>query len=196
MPIDHCSDAVSDISVDEQALVSRVAEGDRGALEMLCHSYYYSLAGLLWRAIGHWKCVEEIVYDTFAWVWMSAGNFREAERVSTWIFRIAYRKALEYMSQPMSPAARHRTRRPPEQFIAVLNDRGFSDGLTQRLRVIPFEQRLTLLLTYQMGYSLEQIATITGVPTASVNARLLRARETLGRSLPAGETTVSDAAEG
>jgi RNA polymerase sigma-70 factor (ECF subfamily) len=196
MTIDHWSDAVSDMSVDEQALVGRVAEGDRSALEMLCHSYYYSLAGFLWRAIGHWKCVEEIVYDTFAWVWMSAGSFREAELVSTWIFRIAYRKALEYLSQPMSPTARHQTRHPPEQFIVALNDRGFSDRLTQRLRIIPFEQRLTLLLTYQMGYSLEQIAAITDVPAASVNARLLRARETLRCCLPAGETTGSEAAEG
>jgi RNA polymerase sigma-70 factor (ECF subfamily) len=188
MPIDHWSDAVSNMSVDEPALVGRVAVGDRSALEALYHSYCYSLTSFLWRAIGHWKSVEEIIYDTFAWIWMSAGNFREAELVSTWIFRIAYRKALEYLSQPMSPMARCH---PPEQFIAALNDRGFNDSLIQRLGIIPFEQRLTLLLTYQMGYSLEQIAAITGVPAASVNARLLRARATLRCGLAAGGTNVS-----
>jgi RNA polymerase sigma factor (sigma-70 family) len=177
MPIEHWSDAVSDMSADESALVARVAAGDRSALETLCHSYYHRLTSFLWRAIGH--SVEEIMYDIFTWVWISAGDFREAEQVSTWIFRIAYRKALEYVSQPMSPAARYNTRRSPEQFVAALNDRGFSARLMQGLRIMPFEQRLTLLLTYQIGCSLEQIAAITGVRVEAVTARMLRARDTL-----------------
>lgn len=195
MPIDHRCDAVSDTSIDESALVGRVAVGDRSALETLYHSYYCRLTSLLWRAIGHEKSVEKIVHDTFTCVWISAANFREAELVSTWIFRIAYRKALEYVSQPMSLTAGYNKRRPPEQFIAALNDRGLSDRLTQRLRVMPFEQRLTLLLTYQMSYSLEQIAAITGVPAEAVMARMLRARGTLRCFLPAGETNVSKAAD-
>jgi RNA polymerase sigma-70 factor, ECF subfamily len=179
MSIDHWSDGVSKTSVDESALVGRVALGDPSALEALYHRYYHRLANLLWSAIGHWKSVEEIIYDTFTWVWMSAGNFREAELVSTWILRVAYHKALEYESQPMSPTARYNTRRSPEKFIAALNDRGLSERLTQGLRIMPFEQRLTLLLTYQMGCSLEQTAAITGVRAEAVVARMLRARDTL-----------------
>jgi DNA-directed RNA polymerase specialized sigma24 family protein len=126
---------------------------------------------------------------------MSAGHFREAEAVSTWIFRIAYRRALEYVSPPMSPTAWYETRRPPRRFIAALNDREFGDGLTQGLRSMPFEQRLTLLLTYHMGYSLEQTTAITGVPAETVMARMLDARETLRCFLPAGETSASEAAD-
>jgi RNA polymerase sigma-70 factor (ECF subfamily) len=179
MPIDHWSDAVSNIPVDESGLVGRVAVGDRSALETLYHSYYHRLASFLSLAIGYRKSVEEIIYDTFTCIWMSAGNFREAELVSTWIFRMAYRKALEYVSQPMSPMARYNTRRVRGQFITAPSDTGFSDKLTQGLKVMPFEQRLTLLLTYQMGCSLEQIAAITGVRAETVTARMLRAREAL-----------------
>jgi RNA polymerase sigma-70 factor, ECF subfamily len=179
MPIDHRSDAVSNMAVDEFALVGRVAVGDPSALETLYHSYYHRLASFLWCAIGHRKSVEEIIYDTFTWVWISAGNFREVEPVSTWIFRKAYRKALEHASLPMSPKARYNTGRSPGRFIAALNGCGFSDKLRQGLRVMPFVQRLTLLLTYQMGYSLEQIAAITGVRAETVAVRMLRAREAL-----------------
>jgi RNA polymerase sigma-70 factor, ECF subfamily len=195
MPIDHRSDAVFDMPVEESALVGRVAVVDRGALETLYHSYYFRLTGFLWGAIGHRKSVEEIIDNTFMWVWISAGNFRQAEPVSTWIFRIAYRKALEYVSQPLSPTAWYNPRRPPKQFIAALNDRGFSGSLTRGLRGMPFEQRLTLLLSFQMGFSLEQIAAITGVPAEAVTARMLRARQTLRRCLPAGETNVPKAAD-
>jgi RNA polymerase sigma-70 factor (ECF subfamily) len=195
MPINRWPDAASDRSVDESALLSRVAVGDRRAFEILYHSYYFRLTKFLWRALGHRKGVEEIIHNTFTWVWISAGHFREAELVSTWIFRIAYRKALEYVSQPISPTAWYSARRPPEQFIADLNNRGFGYRLTEGLKAMPFEQRLTLLLTYQMGYSLAQIAAITGVPAKAVLARMLRARETLRRLLPAGEIKLSEAAE-
>lgn len=57
--------------------------------------------------------------------------------------------------------------------------RGSGDRLAQGLKSMSFEQRLTLLLTYQMGYSLEQIAAITDLPAEAVMARMLRARETL-----------------
>jgi RNA polymerase sigma-70 factor, ECF subfamily len=190
MPIDRWSDAVSDMSVHESALVGRVAAGDRSALETLYHRYYFRLTGFLWRAIGHRKNVEEIIDNTFTWVWISAGHFREEEPVSTWVFRIAYRKALEYVSQPMSSTARYDTRRPPKQFIAAVNDRGFSDRLTQGLRSMPFEQSLTLLLAYQMGHSRERIAAITDVPAEAVVARMLRARDRLCCLPPAGETNV------
>jgi RNA polymerase sigma-70 factor, ECF subfamily len=192
MPMNHWPDAVSDRFVDEPALLGRVAVGDRKALEILYHSYYFRLTDFLWRAVGHRKSVEEIVHSTFTWVWISAAHFREAELVSTWILRIAYRKALEYVSQTISPTAWYSTRRPAEQFTAALTNRGFGDRLTQGLRVMPFEQRLTLLLAYQMGCSLEQIAAITGVPAEAVLARMRRARDTLSRLLPAGETKLSE----
>ena len=194
MPKDQWSDTVSDISVDESALVGRVAVGDRGALETLFHSYYFRLTNFLWGAIGHRKSVEEIVHNTFAGVWITAGHFRDTEPVSTWIFGIAYRKALEYASQPMSPSARYNTPGTAKLVIAALNHRGSSDRLTQELRGMPLEQRLTLQLTYQMGYCLEQIAAITGVPAEAVTARMLRARETLRCFFPIGETNVSEAA--
>jgi RNA polymerase sigma-70 factor, ECF subfamily len=179
------------MSIDESALVGRVAVGDRSALKTLYHSYYFRLNGFLWRAIGDRKSVEEIIDDTFTRVWISAGYFREVEPVSTWIFRIAYRKALECVSRQASPAAWYNPRRPPEQFISATNDRGLADALTRGLRGMPFEQRLTMLLSYRMGYSLEQIAAITGVPAAAVAARMLRARATLRRYLSARETNVS-----
>jgi RNA polymerase sigma factor (sigma-70 family) len=196
MRMEHWSEAVPNIPVDESALVGRVAAGDRSAFEALYRSYFFRLTGFLWRATGHRKSVEEIIDNTFTWVWISAAHFREAELVSTWIFRIAYRKALEYVSQPMSYTAWYNKRRPPKQFIAALHDRGSADRLAQGLKVMPFEQRLTLLLTYQLGYSLDEIAAITGVPAEAVMARMFRARETLRYFLPTRETDISEAEAG
>ena len=193
MPVDQLADAVSDMSVDELALVGRVAAGDRSALECLYHSYYPRLASFLWRSIGRREGVEAIINDTFMEVWRGAYNHRGASLVvSTWMFGIAYRKALEYLCQQRSPAAWSNAPRAPEQLIDAVNDVEISGWLQQGLGTLAFEQRSTLILVYQMGCALEEIAAITSAPVGTVKARMHRAREKLRCFLPAEKTGVSD----
>ena len=167
MPVDQLADTIPGMSVYECALMDRIATGDPGALEALYHRFHPKLARFLWRLIGRRDGLEEIINDTFVEVWKGARNFREASLVvSAWMFGIAYRKALE----------------KPEQAKDALDDAELSDPLSQGLRAVPFEQRLALLLTYQMGCGLEEI---TGVSAATVNARVLGARAKLRHRLPA-----------
>ena len=162
---DPLADTTSDISVDECALMDRMAMGDLGALETFYYRFHPRLARFFWRLIGRKEGLEEIINDTFLDVWKGARHFREASLVaSAWMFGIAYRKALEYLCED------------------ALDDAEIGDALWQWLRAVPPEQRLALLLTYQMGYGLEEIAAISGVSAATVKARMLCAREKL-RSL-------------
>jgi RNA polymerase sigma-70 factor (ECF subfamily) len=180
MSVDQLANAVSDTSVDECALVGRVAAGDRAALESLYRSYYPRLASFLWRSIGRREGVEAIINDTFIEVWKGAHNHRGASPViSTWIFGIAYRKALEYLCQQRSPAAWSNAPRSPGQLIDAVNDAESSGRFHQGLGTLAFEQRSTLILAYQMGCALEEIAAITSTPVGTVKARMLRAREKL-----------------
>jgi RNA polymerase sigma-70 factor (ECF subfamily) len=186
MPADQLADTISGMSVNECALMDRIATGDPSALEALYYRFHPKLARFLWRLIGRREGLEEIINDTFVVVWKGARNFREASLVvSAWMFGIAYRKALEYLCQQRSSSAWANMRHPPEQAEAALDDAELSDALSQGLRAVPFEQRLALLLTYQMGYGLEEIAAITGVSAATVNARMLCARAKLRYHLPA-----------
>jgi RNA polymerase sigma-70 factor, ECF subfamily len=169
MPVDKSPGPVFDMCVDTCALVGRVAAGDRSALESLYHFYYHTLASFLSRSIGSSESVEEIINDTFIEVWRGAKDSREASLVaSTWMFGIAYRKALEYLCQQRSRAPSSNARRPLEEGLGTM----------------PFEQRSTLVLAYQMRCSLEQIAAITSVPIGTVKERMLSAREKLRCFLP------------
>jgi DNA-directed RNA polymerase specialized sigma24 family protein len=170
MPVDQLADTIPGMSVNECALMDRIATGDPSALEALYHRFHPKLASFLWRLIGHREGLEEIINDTFVDVWKGARNFREASLVvPAWMFAIAYRKALENLGQQRN----------------ALDDAELSDPLSQGLRAVPFEQRLALLLTYQMGCGLEEIAAITGVSAATVNAWMLCARAKLRYHLPA-----------
>jgi RNA polymerase sigma-70 factor (ECF subfamily) len=173
-------------SVDDArdlALVQRIADRDRLALEDLYHHYHRRLARFLTRVTYRYELAEEIINDTLWIVWQRAGEFRGASRVSTWIVGIAYRRALATM--------RHASVRPS---LTALDEREETDDpvaeieqrdlLDHALAVLPPEQRLVLELTYFLGHSCEEVAAITACPVNTVKTRMFHARRKLRELLP------------
>jgi RNA polymerase sigma-70 factor, ECF subfamily len=192
MAVEHLSNPDLDLPLDERLLLCRVAAGDRSALERLYYRYYHRLAGFLWRSIGRSDGVEEIVNDTFMEVWRDARHSRESSRIiSTWVFGIAYRKALEYLEQRHNCAAGFDAQHSSRQFIGAVNDAEIGRGLWRRLKLLSFGERSTLILAYQVGCARQEIAAITSVPVGSVEARMLGAREKLRCSPLAAKERIS-----
>ena len=165
------------------ALVRRVAERDRLALEDLYHHYHRRLARFLTRVTYRYELAEEIINDTLWIVWQSAGEFRGASRVSTWIVGIAYRRALatlRHVSVRPSVTGLH-DREEAEDPVAAIEQR---DLLDQALATLPLEQRLVLELTYYLGHSCEEVAAITDCPVNTVKTRMFHARRKLRDLLP------------
>src|SRR5277367_4953484 len=168
----------------DRALLAAVGAGDRRALEELYLSYHRRLARFLSRFTPRYENIEEIINDTFLVVWQSAQDFRNASQVSTWIIGIAYRTALKSFRRQKNHAGARSLEDFPEQTIDPTTDRELQDWLSQGLRRLPLEQRLTLELAYHMGHSLEEIAAITECPVGTVKARMFHAREKLRVYLP------------
>jgi RNA polymerase sigma-70 factor (ECF subfamily) len=165
------------------ALVQRIAESDRRALEDLYHHYHRRLARFLTRVTYRYELAEEIINDTLWVVWQQAGEFRGGSRVSTWIVGIAYRRALSTM--------RHVSVRPslagwddPEATEDMAADIERRDLLDRALASLPLEQRLVLELTYYLGHSCEEIAEIAACPVNTVKTRMFHARRKLRELLP------------
>jgi RNA polymerase sigma-70 factor, ECF subfamily len=168
----------------ERELLARVATGDRQALEELYLGYHRRLARFLSRITPRYENVEEVINDTFMVVWQGAKNFRSASQVSTWIFGIAYRTALKSLRRQKNHTATLSSEEHPGQITDPVLETEVQDWLTHGLKRLPFEQRLTLELAYQLGHSLEEIAAITDAPVGTVKARMFHAREKLRQYLP------------
>ena len=80
---------------DERELIERVAARDLDAFEKLYRLYQPRLARFLINLVRRPQLVEEVLNDTMMVVWQTANRFRGASKPSTWIFSIAYRKALK-----------------------------------------------------------------------------------------------------
>jgi RNA polymerase sigma-70 factor (ECF subfamily) len=182
------------LKASDRELLSRIAAGDRGALEDLYLGYHRRLASFLSRFTRQYENVEEIINDTFMVVWQRARDFRNASQVSTWIMGIAYRTALKSLRRQKNHANALSLDNSPEQFIDPSADTEVHDWLHHGLERLPLEQRLTLQLAYNMGHSLDEIAAITDVPVGTVKARMFHAREKLRHYLPALGGTPSQSA--
>jgi RNA polymerase sigma-70 factor (ECF subfamily) len=159
-------------------LLAAVGAGDRQALEELYLSYYPRLARFLSRSPSRYQNAEHVINDTFMSVWQCAKDFRHPSRVSIWIFGMAYRMALTSLLHQKSPTAATGLDECLEDTVGLV-DAEVQDGLAQGLEILPLQQRLTLKLAYQMGFSLEEIAAITDTPVDTVKARMYHAREML-----------------
>jgi RNA polymerase sigma-70 factor, ECF subfamily len=166
-------------------LLLAIGSSNPRALETLYLRYHRRLARFVSRVTPRYENIEEIINDTFMKVWEGANDFRHASQVSTWIFGIAYRTALNSLRRQKNYADVRNPDDHPEQAIDPAQATEDLDWLSQGLDHLPLEQRLTLELTYRMGYSVEEIAAITNAPVGTVKARMSRARERLRKHLPA-----------
>ena len=170
---------------DDNDLLVAVANSNSMALEALYLKYHVRLAHFIARVTPRYENIEEIINDTFMAIWKSATDFRKASRVSTWIFGIAYRTALNSLRRQKHHSDVRNLDDYPEQTVDPVLATEVQDWLSHGLNRLPPEQRLTLELTYRMGYSVEEIAAISNSPVGTVKARMFRARERLREYLPA-----------
>lgn len=174
------------VTVDELALLQRVAKRDEAAFELLYRAYYPRLFSYLFRLLRRLDAVEETLNDVMMVVWNSAATFQQRSRVSTWILGIAYRQALK---------SRRRERRqpdllPPESIESwkslgpeEAEEREWNLALSAAMERLSPAHRAVVELTYHYGYSYREIGEIVDCPTNTVKTRMFHARRHLQREL-------------
>jgi len=152
---------------------------DRLALETLYLTYYGPLARFLSRVVAHTGAADEIINDTFMTIWNSAKEFCGESSIAAWIFGIAYRTALKSIGphpvREILPSVEIFRGRNTD----IASENAYIDRLESRLNHMPLEERVTLALAYQMGFSIDEISEITQVAPATVRVRMLQVRTRL-----------------
>jgi RNA polymerase sigma factor (sigma-70 family) len=178
-------------TVDDARLLGQMAGGDLRAFEQLYKSYHPRLSRFLHNMLRRPHLVEEVLNDTMLVVWEHPDRFNGTSKVSTWIFAIAYRKALKALRRQDEPvedkqAETRRSGEPgPEQELA---SRQTHDVLLGAISELSSDHRAVVDLTYfhEIGY--REIAEIMACPVDTVKTRMFHARRHL-RSKLAGQLT-------
>ncbi|HEX3676858.1 MAG TPA: sigma-70 family RNA polymerase sigma factor [Sphingomicrobium sp.] len=180
------TDLASPGGLDELELLERVRARDVDAFERLYRIYQPRLARFLINLLKRPQLVEEVLDDTMMVVWQTAGSFRGTSKLSTWVFAIAYRKALKARSRWPDPIEDdgHDTRAsndpaPDEE----LERSRIRNALVSAMAKLSAEQRAVVDLTYfhELGY--RDIAEILSCPVDTVKTRMFHARRRLRQTL-------------
>jgi RNA polymerase sigma-70 factor (ECF subfamily) len=174
---------------DDARLMARIRAREIDAFEELYREYHGRLTRFLFNLVRRPQLVEEVLNDTLMVVWDKPESFNGASKLSTWIFAIAYRKAMKAVRRQdeavEDPKAEERVSpdaSPEDEFgrqrAQVL--------LAKAIAELSPEHRAVVDFTYfhEMGY--REIAAIMGCPVDTVKTRMFHARRHLRRRL-AGE---------
>ncbi|HVT58852.1 MAG TPA: sigma-70 family RNA polymerase sigma factor [Thermoanaerobaculia bacterium] len=186
---------------DELQLLRMVAAKDRKAFEALYALYYRRLFAYLFKLTRRAELIEEVLNDVMLVVWTRAASFDGRSRASTWIFGIAYHKAMKALGQRRAGAGATELNRSgggdsrvldekyepidAEEPESLLARRELASTLGRALGALSPEQRSVVELTYYYGLSYQEIADIVDCPVNTVKTRMFHARRRLRQVLPA-----------
>jgi RNA polymerase sigma-70 factor (ECF subfamily) len=167
-------------------LMAGILVKDIEAFEELYRVYCPRLTRFLSKLVGRPPIVEEVMNDTLMVVWNKADSFNGASKLSTWIFGIAYRKAMKALRKQDEPvedpwAEQRISLDPtPEDALGRRRVQGLLQGAINELSD---DHRAVIELTYfhEMGY--REIAEIMGCPVDTIKTRMFHARRHLKRRL-------------
>ena len=174
-------------ALDERELLERVKTHDVDAFERLYRIYQPRLARFLINLVKRPQLVEEVLDDTMMVVWQTAGSFRGTSKLSTWIFAIAYRKALKARSRwpdPMEDNDRDMRVSNDPAPDAELEQGRIRQALMRAMDRLSADHRAVVDLTYFHGLGYREIAEILGCPVDTVKTRMFNARGRLKQALP------------
>ena len=168
-------------AVDEATLVVRIADRDRAAFDLLYRDYRPRLRRFVERVTRRPQIVDEVLDDTMLIVWRRAESYNLRSKVSTWIFGIAYRRALKALKRLDDPVEEVSERSDPdaagpEDTFLVHEERV---RIANALRALSAEHRAVIELTYYEGRSCADIAEVMHCPVNTVKTRMFYARRRL-----------------
>jgi len=168
----------------QAALVAAAAHGSIQAFEALYRIYHPRLARFLERLTHRPQLAEELLNDTMLTVWHKARTYNGHSKVSTWIFAIAYRKALKAHKRLDDPVGAdpdaEETGATPEGALLQLE---LSARISTAMRTLSADHRAVIQLNYFHGFDYPEIAAIVDCPLGTVKTRMFHARRKLERLL-------------
>jgi RNA polymerase sigma factor (sigma-70 family) len=167
-------------------LLVRIRGGDRRAFEELYKIYQPRLARFLFNLVRRPQLVDEVLDDTLMVVWERPHSFRGASKLSTWIFAIAYRKAIKAArgcDEPVDDPNADQRPSPaggPDEAVARQRKQAL---LIRAMEELSPEHRAVVDLTYFHEMEYREIADILGCPVDTVKTRMFHARRRLRRRM-------------
>ncbi|HOQ24234.1 MAG TPA: sigma-70 family RNA polymerase sigma factor [Bacillota bacterium] len=168
-------------------LVLRAQAGDERAFETLVEHYHIKVFHLLLGLVRDHGVAEELTQEALVRAWRYLKGFKFRSGFWTWLYRIAYRIALDYMRLKSLRPYFFDEWEPPADVTAepveYVLQKEREKKLLAALQELPLPQRAALILYFFEGLSYQEIAWITRRRIGTVRTDLHRGKKRLRQLL-------------
>lgn len=168
-------------------LIERLRLGDLSAFEVFYKSYRPKLRGFIRNIVPNDEQVDEVFDDVMMVVWNKIKDFEGRSKLSTWVFSIAYRRALKERAKPVeveySDQAEDTDNAQSSHSERAVEAQRAKDGIRAALDKLPSEQGTVVRLAYFEGLNYRDIGAIMECPEDTVKTRMFHARRKLKAAL-------------
>jgi RNA polymerase sigma-70 factor (ECF subfamily) len=182
---------------DERELVRQCLDGNQAACARLVQEYAQMVGTVIWRATSDHDAVEDLAQETFLRVFRGLRYFDARSKLSTWIYTIAHRVAIDHLRHVRLKADRKpegfrlpiRGSRRPSGLRSGLGETSDPesaaaheelDGIVRReLNALPEKYRLPLVYATLDELDYQTIAAMLKVKPGTVKTLVFRARQLL-----------------
>jgi RNA polymerase sigma-70 factor (ECF subfamily) len=179
-------------------LIEGLRSGEREAYRILVDRYHVKVIRTCMGFVHSQSDAEDIAQEVFIEVFRSVGSFRGDSGLSTWIYRIAVNKSLNYLRS----SARRRVfsfitghageGKPEVPDIKAGNESNADDSLIRNdqakalekaLASLPENQRTAFVLNKYEDMAYKEIAAVMDISIGSVESLIFRAKQNLQKKL-------------
>jgi RNA polymerase sigma-70 factor (ECF subfamily) len=171
---------------DDVCLGRRVQAGDQIAFQEVVERYQSRIFRAIYGILRNRADAEEIAQEVFAKVYFSIHTFDGRSSLFTWIYRIAVNECYAYLRKRRVTQVYERDSaagRPAFDLQSAADGRPTAeravaqrDFVNKLLARMPKQDRVLLLWREIEGFSVIQVAEMTGLNENTVKVRLFRAR--------------------
>jgi RNA polymerase sigma factor (sigma-70 family) len=187
-----------EINLEEQEFINQLRQGKQAAFGKLIEVYQQKVFSTCISFVPNNEDAEDIAQEVFLEVFKSVSNFKGEAKLSTWIFRIATNKCLEFIrkKQAKKRFAFMQTILGSEipidktNYFTEFNHPGIllenkekSAIIFKAIHTLPESQRVVFTLAKIDGKSYQEIVEITGKSLSSVESVMFRAKKGLQEKL-------------
>jgi RNA polymerase sigma-70 factor (ECF subfamily) len=170
----------------DEALVLRVAAGDREACRVLVERHLARIVAFARRVLGDPAAAEDVAQETFLRLWARADLWRPGRaRFTTWLHRVALNLCLDRMARrreaPLDPAVEPRDDSP--SVAALVHGREIARRVDAAIAGLPESQRIAIALCHHQGLRNIEAAEAMGISVEALESLLARGRRTLREQL-------------
>lgn len=188
----------NDLTQNEEALIiNEVLHGDVNAYKKIIAQNQKLVAALVYKMVHRKEDREDLCQEIFLKVYEKLNSFRFQSKLSTWIANIAFNHCINFLKKKKTfflngiykdsesdeenigedyASELRSLDKNPDQLIA---NKELSLYLQKSMESLSLIQKTIVHFFHQNDFSLDEIATITGLPLNTVKSHLFRARTIL-----------------